>query len=274
MVKSKCPTCEEAVMDWRAKRCFVLDMDGTVYLGDRPIAGAVAFIREHWEQFDFIFLSNNTSKAPESYVKKLRGMGIAATVERILAPTTPLVHWLRQERISRVYVLGNADFCGDLARRMPELAQAQSHAEPDVQAVVLAYDTELTYKKLCHAALLLQNPSVRFVATHPDLVCPSPEGPLPDVGSLLALFKTATGREPERIFGKPHPAVLAPLLARYTPQEMVMVGDRLSTDKKLAENAGMDCIVVLSGEATREDVHKEARQPALVLEDLGQLSRM
>ena len=260
-------------MDWAKKRCFVLDMDGTVYLGDQPIAGAVDFVRRHWDRLDFIFLSNNTSKAPESYVKKLNGMGIPATLERILAPTTPLVDHLRAEGVGTAYVVGNSDFTTDLVRRMPELTQAADHRVPGVQGVILAYDTELTYAKLCHAALLLQNPAVRFWATHPDLVCPSPEGPLPDVGSFLALFETATGRRPERIFGKPDPAVLAPLLARYALEDMVMVGDRLSTDKKLAENAGMDCIVVLSGEATREDVRKEARQPALVVEHLGEMTR-
>lgn len=258
-------------MDWKQKHCFVLDMDGTVYLGNNPIAGAVEFIRSHWETIDFIFLSNNTSKAPDTYVKKLNDMGIPATVDRILSPTTPLVAFLRGESIHTAYVVGNADFRFDLARRMPELVLAADHTTPGTQAVILAYDTELTYKKLCHSAMLLQDPTVRFFATHPDLVCPSPEGPLPDVGSFLALYETATGRRPERIFGKPEPAVLAPLLARYRPVEMVMVGDRLSTDKKLAENAGMDCIVVLSGEATRDDIAQEARQPTLVLEHLGEI---
>lgn len=259
-------------MDWKQKRCFVLDMDGTVYLGDNPIVGAVDFIRSHWDTLDFIFLSNNTSKAPDTYVKKLNGMGIPATLDRILAPTTVLVDFLRAESLHTAYVVGNTDFCHDLSRRMPELTQATDHLHPHIQTVILAYDTELTYKKLCHSALLLQNPAMRFFATHPDLVCPSPEGPLPDVGSFLALYKTATGRSPERIFGKPEPAVLAPLLARYRLEEMVMVGDRLSTDKKLAENAGMDCIVVLSGEATREDIAKEACQPTLVLEHLGHVA--
>lgn len=258
-------------MDWKRKHCFILDMDGTVYLGNNPIPGAVDFICKYWESKDFIFLSNNTSKAPDTYVKKLNDMGIPATVDRILSPTTPLVAFLRAEAINTAYVVGNADFRFDLSRRMPELILAADYTTPGVQAVILAYDTELTYKKLAHSALLLQKPEVRFFATHPDLVCPSPEGPLPDVGSFLALYETATGRRPERIFGKPETTVLAPLLARYRPVEMVMVGDRLSTDKKLAENADMDCIVVLSGEATREDIAKEERQPALVLEHLGQI---
>ncbi|MDO5483996.1 MAG: HAD-IIA family hydrolase [Desulfovibrionaceae bacterium] len=253
-------------MDWSLKRCIVLDMDGTVYLGHIPIEGAVAFIRQHWEKLDFYFLSNNTSKSPQSYVDKLNGMGIPATLERLLSPVTPLVDFLRARGIHTAYAVGNTDFQQDLLARMPELTLAEDGA----QAVILAYDTELTYHKLARSALLLQQPDVLFLATHPDLVCPSPEGPLPDVGSMIELYATATGRRPQYIFGKPDPTVLAPLLARYAREEMVMVGDRLSTDKKLAENANIDFVLVLSGEARREDLQHEVRQPALILEDLGQ----
>ncbi|WP_298067621.1 HAD-IIA family hydrolase [uncultured Mailhella sp.] len=248
------------------KRCVVLDMDGTVYLGNIPIRGAVDFIRNNWDRLDFHFLSNNTSKAPDTYVKKLNGMGIPATLDLILSPTTPLVHFLKTHGIHTAYIVGNRDFCRDLAQRMPELAQQEEGA----QAVILAYDTELTYEKLSRSALLLENhPNVLFLATHPDKVCPSPEGPLPDVGSMLALYKVATGREPQYIFGKPDPAVLEPLTSKYRREDMVMAGDRLSTDKKLAENAGIDFILVLSGEATLEEALAESIQPTVIAEDLG-----
>lgn len=253
------------MIDWSRKRCVVLDMDGTVYLGHIPIPGAVDFIRRHWDDLDFYFLSNNTSKSPQTYVDKLNGMGIPARLELLLSPVTPLVDFLRKNGISRAYAVGNRDFQRDLLKRMPELTLGEEGA----QAVILAYDTELTYEKLARSALLLQKPEVLFLATHPDLVCPSPEGPLPDVGSMIALYATATGRRPQYIFGKPDPAVLAPLLARYDRKDMIMVGDRLSTDKKLAENAGIDFALVLSGEATREDLAREERQPTVVLEDLG-----
>lgn len=254
-----------AYMDWSKKRCFVLDMDGTVYLGHIPIDGAVNFIQRHWNSLDFYFLSNNTSKSPVTYVDKLNGMGIAAREDLLLSPVTPLVDFLRANGILRVFPVGNADFQHDLLKRMPELQLVEEGA----QAVVLAYDTELTYHKLARSAVLLQDSSVLFLATHPDLVCPSPEGPLPDVGSFISLYATATGRKPQHIFGKPDPAVLAPLLARYGKEEMVMVGDRLSTDMQLARNAGIDSILVLSGEATRADLAREEHQPTLVLEDLG-----
>lgn len=252
-------------MDWSKKRCVALDMDGTIYLGHIPIPGAVNFIRKHWDDLDFYFLSNNTSKSPQTYIDKLNGMGIPARRDLLLSPVTPLVDFLRANSIKKAYPVGNADFIADLRERMPEL----NLGEEGATAVILAYDTELTYEKLAKSALLLQNPETLFLATHPDLVCPSPEGPLPDVGSFIELYHTATGRRPQHIFGKPDPTVLAPLLRKYNKEDMIMVGDRLSTDKKLAENAGIDFALVLSGEATREDLANETIQPTVVLDHLG-----
>lgn len=251
--------------NWASKRCAILDMDGTVYVGHIPIEGAVRFIQDRWNDLDFYFLSNNTSKSPQTYISRLNSMGIPARLEQLLSPVTPMVDYLRKNNIRRVYPVGNRDFQTDLKTRMPEIELDHDGA----QAVILAYDTELNYEKLARSALLLQKPETLFLATHPDLVCPSPEGPLPDVGSFIELYHTATGRRPQLIFGKPDPAVLAPLLGRYEPREMIMVGDRLSTDKKLAENAGIDFALVLSGEATLEDLAKEERMPRVVLPHLG-----
>ncbi|MEG2005610.1 MAG: HAD-IIA family hydrolase, partial [Bilophila sp.] len=253
------------------KKCFVLDLDGTVYLGDLPIQGTLDFIVRHWGTTDFHFLSNNTSKAPATYVEKLHKLGIPATLEQILSPITPLVAHLRERGIRSVYPVGNRDFVACLKGQMPELTVLEASSHAFAEAVVLAYDTELTYEKLSRSALLLQRADVAFLATHPDLVCPSPEGPLPDVGSFLALYETATGRRPEHIFGKPDPAVLGSLLTQYERKDMVMVGDRLSTDKRLAENAGIDFILVLSGEATRADLPALKRQPTLVVDTLSAL---
>ncbi|MBQ7608403.1 MAG: HAD-IIA family hydrolase [Desulfovibrionaceae bacterium] len=251
-------------MKWSEKRCIVLDMDGTVYLGNTPIAGAVSFIVRHWSECDFYFLTNNTSRSLNGYIQKLRGMGIYTDRSRMLSPILPLVEYLRKSQLRTLYLVANRDFTCELTTAMPELVLAESGAE----AVVLAYDTELTYEKLARSALLLQK-GLPFFATHPDLVCPSPEGPLPDVGSMLSLYETATGRRPDRIFGKPDPLILSPLFSRYTRESMIMVGDRLSTDMQLARNAGIDFALVLSGEAKREDLQGLSYTPTFVLADLG-----
>jgi HAD superfamily hydrolase (TIGR01450 family) len=255
-------------MDIAKKRCFVFDLDGTVYTGDRPIAGTVDFIRRNLERFDIHFLTNNTSKNLDGYVAKLRGMGINMTLPRMLSPLIPLADRLENEGIREIYPVGNAHFLAYLRERLPAL---RFGASSECAVVVVGYDTELTYRKLAESCLLLQRRDVRFWATHPDDVCPSPLGPLPDTGSFLALYEKAVKRRPELIFGKPSTLIIEPLLSRYAPEEMVMVGDRLYTDKAMAENAGMDFILVLSGESAREDLSRLERQPTLVLDDLGQL---
>lgn len=161
------------------KKCFVLDLDGTVYLGDIPIQGTVDFILRHHNDTDFYYLSNNTSKAPATYVNKLTQMGIPVRLEQFLSPVTPLVDHLRASSIRTVYPVGNRDFVTCLRERMPELIVLKKTRRKWQDAVVLAYDTELNYTKLSRSALLLQHPEVAFLATHPDLVCPSPKGHCP-----------------------------------------------------------------------------------------------
>jgi len=257
-----------ALMDPNRKTCFILDLDGTVYLGDRPVQGTVDFIRRNAGLKEMFFLTNNTSRNLADYVAKLARFGLAVGEERILSPLLPLVDFLEGQGLLRIYPVGNPSFRAYLQQRLPELVFT---AGADCQAVVLAYDTELTYAKLAASCLLLQRPEVQFLATHPDLVCPSPRGPLPDAGSFIKLYQAATGRLPQRVFGKPDPAILGALLKRFGREEMVMVGDRLSTDKVLAENAGIEFILVLSGEAGRADLPGLERQPDLVLDDLGEI---
>ena len=255
-------------MDINSKKCFVFDLDGTVYLGDRPIQGTIDFIRRNLPRREIFFLTNNTSKNLGDYVEKLAGFGIQVGMERILSPLLPLVDYLRDQGIRCLYPVGNASFQAYLKERLPEVVFTSGN---DCQAVVLGYDTELTYQKLADSCLLLQRSEVRFLSTHPDMVCPSAKGPLPDTGSFVRLYEGATGRSPELVFGKPNTLVLSPLLKRFRREEMVMVGDRLTTDKVLAENAGIDFILVLSGEAQCADLPSLERQPTLVLENLGSL---
>ncbi|MDR3298596.1 MAG: HAD-IIA family hydrolase, partial [Candidatus Accumulibacter sp.] len=244
------------------------DLDGTVYLGDRPIQGTIDFVKRNLAQREIVFLTNNTSKNLDDYVKKLAKFDIRVGLEKILSPLLPLIDYLREHELRHIYPVGNSSFQTYLKERLPDIDFTCGDA---CQAVVLAYDTELTYRKLAESCLLLQRPQVRFLSTHPDLVCPSAQGPLPDTGSFVKLYEAATGRLPEAVFGKPSTLILSSVLKRFRREEMVMVGDRLSTDKALAENAGIDFILVLSGEAKREDLPGLARQPTLVVNDLGAL---
>ena len=139
----------------------------------------------------------------------MASIGLDVGEERILSPLLPLVDYLQAQLIRCIYPVGNASFQSYLKLRMPEIVFTSGD---DCQAVVLAYDTELTYQKLADSCLLLQRPEVKFLSTHPDLVCPSAKGPLPDTGSFVKLYEAATGRLPDLVFGKPNIRVLSPLL--------------------------------------------------------------
>jgi HAD superfamily hydrolase (TIGR01450 family) len=253
------------------KKALVCDLDGTLFMGSRPIAPAIRFVREHADGIAFYYLTNNTSKTSEAYLAKLRGAGLAVEAPAILTPLTTLEAYIRGKGYRSVYLLANALVHDYLSARMPEVRFA---FEPEAnQLVALTYDSELTYEKLRRASVLLnRNPALDFVASHGDRCCPSEEGPIPDVGGMLSLLKTTNGMVPSHVFGKPSPSLLAPVLERFAPDEIAVVGDRLYTDKAMADSAGIDFVCVLSGEATREHLAVYlGAPPAAVVETLGEL---
>jgi HAD superfamily hydrolase (TIGR01450 family) len=254
------------------KRCFVLDLDGTVYVGNRPILGTVEFVSRNIYDRAFYFVTNNTSKLPEDYRTRLNALGIPADAERVVTPLAPLITYLRERALTHVYLLANARVTAYLRKALPGL-KLTADLEA-CEALIVTYDTELTYDKLRDAALLLQqNPRLTFLATHCDLVCPTEHGFVPDSGCILSVLEQATGRTPDTVFGKPNPLLLERVTARYRPGEMVVVGDRLYTDRTMARNVGCDFICVLSGETTRERIDElsEDEFPSLIVKDLGEL---
>jgi HAD superfamily hydrolase (TIGR01450 family) len=254
------------------KRCFVLDLDGTVYVGARPICGSVAFINRNVDDRAFYFVTNNTSKLPEDYRRRLNALGIPADAEHVVTPLAPLITYLREHTITHVCLLANARIIAYLQGALPGL---ELTADPEAcEALIVTYDTELTYDKLRDAALLLQqSPRLKFLATHGDLVCPTEHGFVPDSGCILSVLEQATRRTPDTVFGKPNPLLLERVTAQYRPGQMVVVGDRLYTDRQMARNVGCDFICVLSGETTRERIDElsEDEFPSLIVKDLGDL---
>ena len=135
------------------------------------------------------------------------------------------------------------------------------------------FDRELTFQKLEDSCILL-NRGVTWLATNPDWVCPTWYGSVPDCGSVCQMLTNATGRRPTFI-GKPQPA-MAELAMRRTgfgPSETVLIGDRVYTDIACAVNAGIDSILVLSGEGTREDVEKFGVRPTWIYDDIAAVYR-
>ncbi len=250
---------------------YLLDMDGTLYLGDR----LYPFTKELLETFRktgrrYLFLTNNSSKSTEDYVKKLAKLGITATAEDFQTSAQATAYYLQKYHPDkRLYVCGTASFKKELASQGFEITQELSKT----QCVVMGFDTELTFQKLEDVSrLLLGNPDMPYIATNPDLVCPTEYGCVPDCGSVCQMIYNATGRKPE-VIGKPGPlmAQLAMEKWGYKQEETAMVGDRIYTDVKSGLNAGITGILVMSGETTPEILKQSPDKPHLVLQDASEI---
>ena len=244
-----------------------LDLDGTIYLGDGLIEGASQFL-DRLEQHGIrrFFLSNNSSKSVSQYLEKLRGMGIVATEGEILLSTHDLISWLSNEGVVDTFLVGTEGM-----REMLE-SSGFSTASDNPEYVVLGYDTEINYDKLATSSIHLHN-GVPMVASHPDMVCPSPDGGLPDTGAYMALFEATTGVGPRHVCGKPNKGMILHKIKEIgiKPSNCAMVGDRLYTDMEMADRAGVHGILVLSGEATRDDLDESILKPSLVVDSVASL---
>ena len=250
-----------------------LDLDGTIYLGGNLIDGALDFLKRCDERgIKRYFLSNNSSRSVKQYVEKLHGFGIPAVEDDVLLSTHDLLAWLASNTITKTWLIGTEGM-----REMLEDSGIETRSE-EPEYVVLGYDTEINYEKLSKASVFL-HAGVPLVASHPDMVCPSPDGGLPDVGAYLALLKTTTGIDPIHITGKPNAGMILHKIDALglDPARCAMVGDRLYTDLAMATRAGCVGILVLSGEASIDDVSKleegAEQQPTIIVNSVGELLR-
>jgi len=250
-----------------------LDLDGTIYLGGELIPGAIEFLNRCDERgVRRFFLSNNSSRSVTQYLSKLDGMGIPASEEDVLLSTHDLLSWLNTEGVVETWLVGTEGM-----REMLEDCGIHTRSS-NPEYVVLGYDTEITYEKIATASIHLHK-GVPMVASHPDMVCPSPDGGLPDTGAYMAMFEATTGVRPIHICGKPQPGMIQHKIEALglEAQRCAMVGDRLYTDMAMATRAGTKGILVLSGEATMADVEAldegAEQQPSLIVGSVDELLR-
>jgi HAD superfamily hydrolase (TIGR01457 family) len=255
----------------REKRLFLLDMDGTLYLGNRLFEKTpdfLAYVRDAGGKY--LFLTNNSSKDAAEYVEKLKGMGIDAKREDFLTSVDAAARYLRRVYGGgRLYALGTAAFRRALSEAGLNVTDA---VEDGVVCLVMGFDTELTFRKLEDACILLGRTGVGYVATNPDLVCPTEYGYVPDCGSVALMLKNATGREPV-VIGKPQPAMPELALQRtgFPKEQTIIVGDRLYTDIACGKAAGIDSALVLSGETSREQLADSPHKPDYIFEDIAEM---
>ena len=248
------------------KRLFLLDMDGTIYLDEQLFDGTLDFLA-HVKAIGgrAMYLTNNSSKSVKSYVDKLARLGIAACEEDFLTSVNATVLHLQKQSYHKIYAFGTASFKSQLKEGgLP----VTDRLEEDIDCLCMGFDTELTFQKLEDACILL-NRGVAFVATNPDWVCPTWYGSVPDCGSVSEMLFRATGRRP-RFIGKPQPDMVNLAVAKsgFSKDRAILLGDRLYTDIQSGVNAGVDTVLVLSGEATLDDLAASEVKPAYVMENI------
>lgn len=258
-------------MDLAQKKLFLLDLDGTVYLEETLLPGAAEFLTYvRAAGGTYRFLTNNSSRGVDAGLEKMRRLGVPAERRDFLTVVEATVHYLHKNRGSAdvYYVLGTGSFRHQLAEAGFALREGPAD---DVTAVLAGFDTELTYQKIENACRLLAG-GADFLATNPDLACPTLFGFIPDCGAICRMLADACGREPVFI-GKPDPTMirLAWEQTGYGPAETLMVGDRLYTDIACGVNAGVDTALVLTGEATAADAAVSETPPTAIYRDMAEL---
>ncbi len=248
-------------------RHFALDMDGTIFLGATVFPFAVDFLRElKRRRLRYVFLSNNSSRNAEEYYHKLKDMGVPLQPEQIYTSAEATMAYLNERNMSRIYLVGTQSLHAAFRSAGFETESMRP------QAVVVGFDMELTYEKLNRACAWIRR-GVPFVATHPDLVCPVENGEfLPDCGAISAAITAATGVQP-KVLGKPHVEMLQGLQQRLgaRPEEMLLVGDRLTTDIQMGRQFGILTVLVLTGEATRDEAARSSVKPDFIVERISDL---
>ena len=250
-------------------KLFLLDMDGTLYLGDEVFDGAIDYIDTITKSGrEYIYLTNNSSRAGSDYVNRLRKLGFPCEPENVFTSGMATAMYLNKNFPgATVYPVGTKAFMNELTSYGVKLG------EDDVKVVCVGFDTELVYEKLDKAVHYLRH-GAAFIAANPDWVCPMPAGEvLPDCGSICALLTAASGVKPEYI-GKPN-RNMVDIISMKTgvPNEQICcVGDRLYTDIAVAQNAGAVSVCVLSGESTMEDINAAERKPDYVLNDVAEIA--
>ena len=251
-------------------RLFLFDMDGTLYLGNRLYSFTkelLATIKAQ-DRRD-LFMTNNSSKSVADYMKKLEKLGIPATREDFITSSQATAYYLHKHHEGQVlYVCGTNSLKEELRREGFTVTELADEAE----CIVMGFDTELTFQKLEDVSRLLLTREIPYIATNPDLVCPTEFGSVPDCGSVCQMIENATGKRPV-VIGKP--SALMPQLAMerlgYGKEETCVVGDRIYTDIKSGLNAGITTILVMSGETIPEILAESKDKPHIVLADAGEI---
>ncbi len=257
----------------KKKRLWLFDMDGTIYEEERVFDGTLELLKAIVDQGGrYVFITNNSSKSVDDYVKKVTRLGIKANVENFFTSTQATIQYLKQNYPNaKVYCQGTQSLVKELSGRGINVTENVEN----VDVVLVGFDMELTTAKLRNTCEILSTQDVVYIATNPDWVCPVSFGFIPDCGSICSMIKNATGKWPS-FMGKPEPTMVKCAMGKYgySIEETAVVGDRLYTDIATGLNAGVTAVCVLTGEATISDIEKGTVKPTFTVESVRTLEKV
>jgi HAD superfamily hydrolase (TIGR01450 family) len=252
---------------------YIFDLDGTIYLGNDLLPGALHTVRTLRAQGRrVLFLSNNPTREIDAYVRKLNGLGLDVTPAEILTTVETIVRWVRQHHpAATVFPIAEEP----VHRALAEAGIRISDDPEQIDIVIASYDRGFVYRKLQIAFdAIAVHKRAFLIATNPDRFCPFPGGRgEPDAAAIIGAVEGCTGVRCQQVVGKPDPYMLEAALQRLNlpASRCVMVGDRLSTDIRMAVDAGMPSALVLTGETTPELLAASDIRPSRVLARIDEL---
>lgn len=262
------------IKDVKKLRLFLFDMDGTIYIGDRLFGFTKELLRTIRDVGgQYLFVTNNSSKSVGDYVQKLKSLGIDAEKADFMTASQATEFYLKKNhRGQNLYVVGTES----LKKELRDSGFTVTDNTDETDCIIVGNDTELTFAKLYDVSkLLLTRKNIPYIATNPDYVCPTEFGGVPDCGSICEMLYRVSGRKPV-VIGKPEALMIKLAMEKtgHTPEDTVVIGDRIYTDIKSGINAGVGTVLVMSGETTREILDGSEDKPDIVMEDAGELLRL
>ncbi|MCX5874061.1 MAG: HAD-IIA family hydrolase [Deltaproteobacteria bacterium] len=254
-------------------KAVLADLDGTINRGKSLIPGAdIVYGELSASGIKWLFLSNNAATLASDLAEKITSLGLPVDETQVINSASALIREVRRNLVgTRIMVIGQPR----LRLALEEVGAITTEDPFSSDIVVVALDTEFTYEKMKRAHRAIQNGAV-FWATNMDPTYPDADGFSPGAGSVVASISTASGKQPERIFGKPSTDMATIAIERLgiRESECLVVGDRMDTDVRFAKGAGMASALVLTGATCLEDLSKYSFAPDYILESISNLKTL
>ncbi|WP_314406525.1 TIGR01457 family HAD-type hydrolase [uncultured Gemella sp.] len=253
-------------MSIKSYKLYLIDLDGTIYNGEKKIKYAKEFVDYLNENnVDYLFLTNNSTKQPREVAEHLKKFDIETTQEHVFTSSDATKIYLESKGYKNLYIIGENGLKNTLS------IFNHKNTEEDVEAVVVGLDRELTYDKLAIATKAILN-GAELIGTNPDTLLPTAHGFVPSNGGQVKYLEYATSTIATFI-GKPSRIIMesAIKLFNYSKNQIVMIGDNYDTDIMSGINSGIDTIHVQTGVTSLEDIDKKEKKPTYSIENLNKL---